>query len=316
MSLRCVYCVANWDLKQYPWLNVILFLIIYSEWNSSVKDKWNMKSIYVVGKATAALGELLSHMETLLSSNHFSFISFRLCALCFFFFFTNHCYVKANSSRVWQAPGADRSVWSDVTTLSHLEIGCTQVTVCCDTQRVYLVFRKQAGAAPSWRVLCRLSLVAVDLFVVSFFLRVVYLVIELVQINLTKSFMCVIIQWCVADTMFYPAQYGIWVWTLWGRTQGQQRSYHVLSLNVRYHFTLPHSSQFSLTFLIALIADMILYLILIIGEDTNIPPFFFPCGSIKREVLPTALRENGKLCLTIKTQGDKSPTGVTLIIKS
>lgn len=28
-----------------------------SEWNSSVKDKWNTKSIYVVGKATAALGE-------------------------------------------------------------------------------------------------------------------------------------------------------------------------------------------------------------------------------------------------------------------
>ncbi|MEQ2165800.1 hypothetical protein GOODEAATRI_020908 [Goodea atripinnis] len=27
-------------------------------------------------------------------------------------------------------------------------------------------------------------------------------------------------------------------------------------------------------------------------EDTNIPPLFFPCGSIKREVLPTALREN------------------------
>uniref|UniRef100_A0A1A7X5D2 Uroporphyrinogen-III synthase n=1 Tax=Iconisemion striatum TaxID=60296 RepID=A0A1A7X5D2_9TELE len=28
-------------------------------------------------------------------------------------------------------------------------------------------------------------------------------------------------------------------------------------------------------------------------EDKNIPPLFFPCGSIKREVLPTALRENG-----------------------
>lgn len=28
-------------------------------------------------------------------------------------------------------------------------------------------------------------------------------------------------------------------------------------------------------------------------EATNIPPLFFPCGSIKREVLPTALRENG-----------------------
>ncbi|KAM9831169.1 uroporphyrinogen-III synthase [Neosynchiropus ocellatus] len=28
-------------------------------------------------------------------------------------------------------------------------------------------------------------------------------------------------------------------------------------------------------------------------EDTNIPPLFFPCGSLKREVLPTTLRENG-----------------------
>ncbi|KAJ8284756.1 hypothetical protein COCON_G00036060 [Conger conger] len=28
-------------------------------------------------------------------------------------------------------------------------------------------------------------------------------------------------------------------------------------------------------------------------EDTSTLPFFFPCGSIKREVLPTALRENG-----------------------
>uniref|UniRef100_A0A3Q3Q4J1 Uroporphyrinogen-III synthase n=1 Tax=Monopterus albus TaxID=43700 RepID=A0A3Q3Q4J1_MONAL len=27
-------------------------------------------------------------------------------------------------------------------------------------------------------------------------------------------------------------------------------------------------------------------------EDKNIPPLFFPCGSIKREVLPIALREN------------------------
>ncbi|XP_038842198.1 uroporphyrinogen-III synthase-like isoform X2 [Salvelinus namaycush] len=30
-----------------------------------------------------------------------------------------------------------------------------------------------------------------------------------------------------------------------------------------------------------------------LGEDTNILPLLFPCGSIKREVLPTALRENG-----------------------
>lgn len=48
--------------------------------------------------------------------------------------------------------------------------------------------------------------------------------------------------------------------------------------------------------------------ILIIGEDTNIPPLFFPCGSIKREVLPTALRDNGEhltlLCHTIKSHSD------------
>lgn len=35
-------------------------------------------------------------------------------------------------------------------------------------------------------------------------------------------------------------------------------------------------------------------LLSVLGEDTNIPPLFFPCGSIKREVLPMALRENGK----------------------
>lgn len=40
--------------------------------------------------------------------------------------------------------------------------------------------------------------------------------------------------------------------------------------------------------------QMIFYLIIIVGEDTNILPLFFPCGSIKREVLPTALRDNGK----------------------
>lgn len=33
--------------------------------------------------------------------------------------------------------------------------------------------------------------------------------------------------------------------------------------------------------------------VIIEREDTNIQPLFFPCGSIKREVLPTALRENG-----------------------
>ncbi|AWP17890.1 Uroporphyrinogen-III synthase isoform 2 [Scophthalmus maximus] len=34
--------------------------------------------------------------------------------------------------------------------------------------------------------------------------------------------------------------------------------------------------------------------VIIEREDTNILPLFFPCGSIKREVLPTALRENGE----------------------
>ncbi|XP_077358679.1 uroporphyrinogen-III synthase [Festucalex cinctus] len=33
--------------------------------------------------------------------------------------------------------------------------------------------------------------------------------------------------------------------------------------------------------------------VIIEREDTNISPLFFPCGSIKREVLPMALRENG-----------------------
>lgn len=33
--------------------------------------------------------------------------------------------------------------------------------------------------------------------------------------------------------------------------------------------------------------------VIIKREDKNIPPLFFPCGSIKREVLPTALRDNG-----------------------
>lgn len=60
--------------------------------------------------------------------------------------------------------------------------------------------------------------------------------------------------------------------------------------------------------------NMTLYLILIIGEDTNIPPFFFPCGSIKREVLPTALRDNGSAS-RLKLKVIKVPLGFTLIIK-
>lgn len=75
-------------------------------------------------------------------------------------------------------------------------------------------------------------------------------------------------------------------------------------------FTVKSNRKFTT----ALTTHVTLYLILIIGEDTNIPPLFFPCGSIKREVLPTALRDNGKnfplSCRTIKTQGDKNPTGV------
>lgn len=34
--------------------------MIILEWNNCVKDKWNTKSIYVVGKATASLGERFS----------------------------------------------------------------------------------------------------------------------------------------------------------------------------------------------------------------------------------------------------------------
>ncbi|XP_061520052.1 matrix metallopeptidase-21-like isoform X1 [Phycodurus eques] len=37
----------------------------------------------------------------------------------------------------------------------------------------------------------------------------------------------------------------------------------------------------------------VLSCVIIEREVTSIPPLFFPCGSIKREVLPTALRENG-----------------------
>ncbi|XP_034050394.1 uroporphyrinogen-III synthase isoform X1 [Thalassophryne amazonica] len=37
----------------------------------------------------------------------------------------------------------------------------------------------------------------------------------------------------------------------------------------------------------------ILSRVIIERENTDILPLFFPCGSIKREVLPTALRENG-----------------------
>lgn len=36
--------------------------------------------------------------------------------------------------------------------------------------------------------------------------------------------------------------------------------------------------------------------ICVTGEEPSIKPLFFPCGSIKREVLPTALRGNGKSC--------------------
>ncbi|XP_051274003.1 uroporphyrinogen-III synthase isoform X2 [Dicentrarchus labrax] len=35
--------------------------------------------------------------------------------------------------------------------------------------------------------------------------------------------------------------------------------------------------------------------VIIDREDTNILPLFFPCGSIKREVLPKALRDNGSV---------------------
>lgn len=51
--------------------NQIWLSNIFSEWNSSVKDKWNTKSVYVVGKATAALGATRSSS------------SFRI-VLCFF----------------------------------------------------------------------------------------------------------------------------------------------------------------------------------------------------------------------------------------
>lgn len=69
-----------------------------------MKDKWNTKSIYVVGKATAALGELLSHYENTSLLKSFFLLLFSIFVVCAFFFI-NPCYVNANSSRVWQAPG-------------------------------------------------------------------------------------------------------------------------------------------------------------------------------------------------------------------
>lgn len=49
-------------------------IIVYSEWNSSIKEKWNAKSIYVVGKATAALGKLLRHLETFIQEYYFKWV--------------------------------------------------------------------------------------------------------------------------------------------------------------------------------------------------------------------------------------------------
>lgn len=80
------FWTPNWDFKQFPWLNVPLVLIIISEWNSSVKDKWNTKSIYVVGKATAALGELLSHYENTSLLKSFFLLLFSIFVVCAFFY--------------------------------------------------------------------------------------------------------------------------------------------------------------------------------------------------------------------------------------
>jgi len=60
-------CIAFLNIQFETWNYVQHSILIPSEWNKSAKDKWNTKSIYVVGKATAALGEL-SHLST-----HFSF---------------------------------------------------------------------------------------------------------------------------------------------------------------------------------------------------------------------------------------------------
>lgn len=58
-----------------------------------MKEKWNTKSVYVVGKTTAALGNLLLHTKTLVLP-------------CLSFLQTLAILnINAHSSRVWQAPG-------------------------------------------------------------------------------------------------------------------------------------------------------------------------------------------------------------------
>lgn len=145
------FWTPNWDFRQFPWLNVPLVLIIISEWNSSVKDKWNTKSIYVVGKATAALGELLSHYENI----------FHLCGLCFLLTLAMLMLILAECGRhlvLW---------WQKcVKWCYHLETFGNRLYTSDSLlwHRGYLVFRKRAGAAPSWRVFCLLSLATVHLF--------------------------------------------------------------------------------------------------------------------------------------------------------
>lgn len=40
---------------------------------------------------------------------------------------------------------------------------------------------------------------------------------------------------------------------------------------------------------------MLMYVVLNPGGNPHLLPLFFPCGSIKREVLPTVLRENSEM---------------------
>lgn len=201
----------------------------------------------------------------------------------------------------------DRSVWSDVTTLRHLEIGCIQVTVCCDTVDIWCSENEQVQHLPDVCFAFFLKRQSIS-FIVKVFVSCVLKLYIFCRyqhdINIPQqSFLCVFLHSTKSGAEPFR--------------RGHRDSrcpitcYHWTYDMILYPFFTVKSNR---KFTTVLTTHVTLYLILIIGEDTNIPPLFFPCGSIKREVLPTALRDNGKnfplLCRTIETQGDKNPTGV------
>lgn len=112
------------------------------------------------------LGRQLLHWVSCCHIRH-KLLSFLFISI--FMFLCNPCYVNANSSRVWQAPGVAVTLVCEVmlppSVIRKQAVHKWQFAV---THSEYLVFRKRAGAAPSWHVLNLLSLVTADLFVVSF----------------------------------------------------------------------------------------------------------------------------------------------------